>query len=251
MILKHIAFINMKSFFGALLFLFSLSSYAYAQNNLKVVVFGDSLTSGYQLQANESYANKLYYKLKEVGYTNVEVVNMSVPGQTTNSGVGAVREVLAKRPDIVIVQLGMNDALRGVSTDLIYKNLIDIIGELQRHRVYVILMGAKAPESMGHTYVRHLDAVFERLVGFYRVPFYPNVMEGIGNNPSLTLADGFRPNGKGIHFMVESTYLLVDAALRWKWKDLAADSGYVSADGEALPLAMPPTAEPPAQPPIR
>lgn len=219
---------------------------AHAQGNLKVVVYGDGLTSGQQLQSNESYAVKLGYKLRAIGYTNVDVVNMSVPAQTTSSAVDDLPEVLAQRPDIVVVQLGNNEMLRNINTDVIYKNLGNIIGTLQQKGIYVVLIGIKAPESLGYAYVKQLELVYRRLVDFYRIAFYPHALEGISGNPDLTLADGYYPNGKAMDFMVENTYLMVDAGLRWKWSVLKDQGGLQDESREkiALPPPMPTNVEP-------
>ncbi|MCE2927990.1 MAG: GDSL-type esterase/lipase family protein [Rickettsiales bacterium] len=242
----------MKKTFAALLVLLSFSCphAAVAQDGMKVIVFGDSLTSGYQLQENDAYPSKLYYKLREIGYENVDVINMSEAGRTTGMALSLVDNVSAQRPDIVIVQLGSSDTNRGVSPDVIYNNLVDIIGKLQQRGIYTILFGIESPEGNGPTYVRQLRAGFERIANFYRIPLYPDTLLGIRGNQELTLADGFHPNGKGIDIMLDNSYLIVDAGLRWKWDRINEQRGFQPEIKEALPPAMPPTAEPKALPPV-
>ena len=233
----------MRTFFEKFFLFAALSvcvcASSHAQDKMRIVVYGDGITAGSQVRLGEAYYSRLYHKLKDIGYDNVDVFNMSVDGQSTSRSVEMLDEVLAKQPDIVVVQLGSSDMLRGVNTDLIYRNLTDIISKLQQHRVYVILIGVKAPEGMGYTYGRQIEAVFERLVTFFRVPFYRDALEGIVGNPDLTLADGFHPNGKGIDLIVERTYLTVDAMLRARWRMLNDQRGYQPPTDEALPPAMP------------
>jgi len=244
----------MKSTYKILLLaalLFVHGPAAYAMGNLKVVVYGDSIISGEQLQDNENYAAKLGYKLREMGYTNVDVINMSTGAQTTSSAAEGIMDLLSKRPDVVVLQLGNNEMLRGVNTDIIYKNLINIIGKLQQNGIYVVLLGVKAPDSIGYAYAKQMEEVFSRVVTFYRISFYPNIMENISGNPDLTLADGYYPNSKAIDYMVEATYLMVDEGLRWKWKVLSEQQGGVDETKEkmALPPPMPSNVEPPPQTP--
>jgi acyl-CoA thioesterase-1 len=230
----------------AIVFCLCMSAGAYAQQGvMRVVVFGDSLTSGYQLPEEDSFSHKLNRKLQEVGYTNVEVLNMSADGESSTEAAERLNTVLVKRPDIVIVELGSNDAIRGINTDLVYTNLVNIIGKLLQQRVYVILVGVKTPASKDVTYSRQFYAVYERLADFYRLPFYPNALEGIWGNPDLNLADGYHPNGKGVDVMVEGMYRLVDTGLRWKWEALSSQSQYLydtSPKGVGAPAPV--TAEP-------
>jgi acyl-CoA thioesterase-1 len=228
-----------KTFLLFFLLLAGLPVVASAQSAFRIVVFGDSLTSGYQLPEAEAYPAKLAGRLRDIGYQNVEVLNMSSSGRTSSVAVQEIESVLSKRPDIVIVQLGHNDALRGVNPDVVYKNLIDIIGKLQQNRVYVILFGVKAPEAMNSVYIRQLEAVYQRLVDFYRVAFLPDALAGIAGNASLNLADGVHPNGKGIDVMIDNSYLLVDGALRARWQHINDQRGYQPEVKEALPPPMP------------
>jgi hypothetical protein len=117
--------------------------------------------------------------------------------------------------------------------------------------VYVVMLGVKAPHSMEPAYVRQLESVFERVAFFYRVPLYPNILEGVSEDPDLNQADGYHPNGKGVDYIIENTYLMVDAGLRWKWSKLAEQSGFQEETKDALPPAMPPTAEPKDLPPVQ
>jgi acyl-CoA thioesterase-1 len=215
-----------------------------AQTGMKIVVLGDNITSGYQIQENEGYAGKLYHRLRDIGYQEISVINMSETGRTSSTAMQVINKVLVQRPDIVIIQLGANEANRGVNPDTIYNNIIDIAGKFQQKGMYVILFGYEAPESRGATYIAQLRAVYQRIADFYRVPLYPDILQGIRNNEALMLADGFHPNGRGVDVMIENTFRIVDAGLRWKWNRINEQRGYQPDVKEALPPAMPPMAEP-------
>ncbi|MFO0389821.1 MAG: arylesterase [Alphaproteobacteria bacterium] len=199
---------------------------AVAANTIRVVAFGDSLTSGYQLTEEASYAAQLKKKLIGVGYTNLEIVNMSVAGETTAGGLERLSALLLKQPDIVVLQLGANDVIRGINPNVIYQNLIHIIGRLKENNVYVVLIGMKAPPHLGSEYVRQVESIYARMASFYQLAFYPDALDGIYGNPELTLADGLHPNSNGIELMVENTYRLVDAGLRWKWEVMQYQEEY-------------------------
>ncbi len=211
----------MKRFFETFFITLLLSVFAtaaLAQGTIRVVVYGDSLTSGYQLSEGDSYPAKMSKKIQEVGFTNVEVTNMSVAGETTAGGVERLNSLISKQPDIVVVELGGNDIIRGVDPNVIYQNLMHIVGRLKENNVYIVLIGMKAPPNMGDTYAQQVEAVYHRIATFYSTAFYPFALEGIFGNPEMNLADGYHPNGKGTDVMVEQTYALVDAGLRWKWE---------------------------------
>lgn len=197
--------------------LLALHANALADDGLRVAVFGDSLVSGYQLQEKDAFPARLEKKIKEAGFQNVTVVNMGLPGETSTGGLDRVNTVVAARPDIALVALGGNDALRGTRPEIIHRNVGMIIGRLQQQHIYVILLGAPAPAAQGPDYAQRLAAMYAGLASFYTVPFYPSLTEGIADKPEYTLADGYHPNAQGVDIMVEKVYPLVDAGLRWKW----------------------------------
>ena len=219
-----------ENFFAALLvtgaIMAALCSDALAQSQLRIVIYGDSLTSGYQLSPDSGFPVKLERKLREIGFDNFEVVNMSQVGETTAGGLDRLAALQAKRPDIVIVELGANDAMRGIGTNLIHQNLAYIIAPLQASNTYIILMGIKAPESMGYGYSQQLDAALAQVATTQKVAFYPFALEGIAGHAELTLADGYHPNSKGVDVMVEGVYRMVNAGMRWKLEALRYQQEY-------------------------
>lgn len=193
------------------------SASAQADDMMRVIVFGDSLTSGHQLRSEQAFAAKLERKLKDIGFQNLEVINMSVTGETSTGGLERLNSVLVKKPDVVVVELGANDIKSGVNPNLVYSNLANILGTLLHKQIYVVLVGMKPPAHMEYEYAQQVEAIYSKLVGFYRVPFYPFALEGVYGKPELNLADGYHPNAQGVDVMVENIYRLVDAGLRWRW----------------------------------
>ncbi len=199
----------------------TLSGNALADDLMRIVVFGDSLTSGYRLRPEEGFPGKLKQKLLAIGHKNIDVVNMSIPGNTTFDAKDRVYTVMNARPDIVIVAFGMNDVLRGVKPAHIYNYLGATISGLMANRerpVYVILVGIKAPDTVDTTYANALEKNYAALADHYKIPIYPDLLAGIAGHRELNLADEFHPNAKGTDVMVENLYRYVDAGIRWKWQ---------------------------------
>jgi acyl-CoA thioesterase I len=227
-------------------------------NVIRLVVYGDSLMSGYQLQAEEGFPGQLNQKLRANGFKNVEVINMSLAGETTTGGVERLTSLLQKQPDIVILELGSNDILRGLSLGFVSGNLRSLNSTLAQNGVYVIVVGVKALPSMSDAYISQLEAIYRGVAG--KGSFYPDILQGITGHPQLTLADGFQPNAAGVRVMVEGMYPLVYSAVRWKWETLSSEQRYrtqhpgvtqsivpvdadnpvPSADSQALPVPPPP-----------
>jgi acyl-CoA thioesterase-1 len=232
-------------------FSFLSAEAARAQPPIRVVVYGDSLLSGYQLQPEQAFAAKLDRKLKEYGFMNVDVINMSVPGETTTGGLERLQSVLDQRPDVVVLGLGANDALRGIPTNILYKNLSEILSKFVQNRIYTVFIGMKAPSNMGYSYTAQLEQSFRTLADVYKTDFYPFALEGVVGNPELNLADGYHPNAKGVDVMVERIYPHVDNGVRSKWNANAYQQNmndqmqqHIQDGGVALPSASPQVSSP-------
>ena len=195
-----------------------LCSDARAQETIRIIVFGDSLTSGYELQPEQAFPARLKQKLMAVGFSNIDVSNMSVSDETTNDAVKRLDALLEQQPDIVVVELGTDDARRGISVDVIFNNMVRIASKLKQAGIYTILIGNKAPSEMGYSYGSRFEQIYARIAQSFKMPLYPFALDGIAGNPDLSLADGVHPNAKGVQFMMEQVYPLVDAAVRWKWE---------------------------------
>ncbi|MDX1975685.1 MAG: GDSL-type esterase/lipase family protein [Rickettsiales bacterium] len=227
----------MKKFFERFLpflFLVLCASQASAVT-MRVVVYGDSLTAGYQLGVEESYSAKLMRKLKEVGYDSIEVINMGSATQTSASGAEGIGAIIDRYPDVVVVQLGNNDVWRGVSADYIKKNISAVVSALREKDIYVVVLGTHATTGGQTAYAKQVEEIFTSFDKVAGVSVYPYVLNGIVNNPALTLADGYHPNSKGMDVIVEGTYRLVDAGLRTKWHTKQIEQYQKQIDGNLPP----------------
>ncbi|MDA8966963.1 arylesterase, partial [Planktomarina temperata] len=163
----------------------------------KVVLFGDSLMSGYGLNNEHHLSVVLQEKLISEGY-NIEVVNGSVSGSTSSGGVNRVEWTLSESNiNLVILGLGANDMLRGIQPKETKNNLEKIIKAAQAKNIKVILAGMIAPTSYGFEYKNNFDQIYPDLSKQYNLPLIPFLLEGVALKPELNLRDGMHPNEKG------------------------------------------------------
>ncbi len=172
-----------------------------AATPIRILAFGDSLTAGYNLPPANAFPVRLEAALRAKGY-QVQVLNAGVSGDTSAGGRSRLDWALADRPDYAIVELGANDALRGVDPKVTYANLDAILSTLEQRQVKTLLAGMYAPRNLGAPYVQSFDAIFPRLQAAHRVPLYPFFLDGVALHPELTLADGMHPNAAGVDIMV-------------------------------------------------
>jgi acyl-CoA thioesterase-1 len=198
--------------------LVALPSVALANQNavsgrpLAVVGFGDSLMSGFQLPIQDSFTAQLEKALKDKGF-NVTITNAGVAGETTTDGVSRLDWSVPQGTDLVILEFGANDALRGIDPAISEKNLSDILEKLKQRNVQVILAGMLAPPNMGNDYAEKFNAIFPRLAEKYDVPLYPFFLDGVATVKSLQLEDGEHPNTEGVAKMVEGFLPLMEKTI--------------------------------------
>ncbi|MCJ9752729.1 arylesterase [Neorhizobium sp. BETTINA12A] len=171
---------------------------------IQLVGFGDSLMAGYQLAPSESYTAQLEAALKADGQ-NVVVTNAGVSGDTTAGGLSRIDWSVPDGTDGVILELGANDALRGISPEQSEKNLDAILARLKERKIPVFLVGILAPPNMGGDYAEKFNPIYKRLAEKYAVPLYPFFLDGVATISTLQLSDGMHPNTKGVAVMVEKT----------------------------------------------
>ncbi|WP_062017597.1 arylesterase [Aureimonas sp. AU4] len=187
---------------------------AAAQDRPEVVAFGDSLSAGYGVGPGESFPEQLQAALEKAG-TPATVVNAGVSGDTTSGGLARLDWSVPQSADVVIVELGANDALRGVSPAVTRGNLDQILQRLtSRPRTQVILAGMIAPPNMGMDYGRVFDPIYRELAAKYDVPLYPFFLDGVAAVPNLNQADKMHPNSQGVAVIVERILPDVQAAIR-------------------------------------
>jgi acyl-CoA thioesterase-1 len=179
-----------------LLLLLALAAPAAASQPPRILAFGDSLTAGLGLPSEESIPSRLQARLAAAGIA-AEVINGGVSGDTTAGGLARLDWALADRPDIVLLELGANDALRGIDPQVTYANLDKILTRLKARGVKILLIGMLAPANWGKEYQQEFDAIYRRLADKYQVPLYPFILDGVALDPALNQPDGLHPNAKG------------------------------------------------------
>ena len=168
---------------------------------LKVMAFGDSLTAGYGLTVRDGFVPRLEAALKAEGY-NVTIVNAGVSGDTTAGGKARLDWSLAEKPDAVLLELGANDALRGLSPGASEANLEAMLKVLKERKIPVLLIGMKSPPNLGPEYVTAFEAIYPRLAARYGIPLYPFFLDGVAASSTLNQPDGIHPNADGVHEIV-------------------------------------------------
>ncbi|CUS33231.1 Esterase TesA (modular protein) [Candidatus Nitrospira nitrosa] len=169
----------------------------------RIVAFGDSLTAGLGVSVEESYPAQLQRRLDVLGYM-YRVINAGVSGDTTAGGLRRVSWILTNKPDLVILELGANDGLRGLSVDQTQHNLREIILRLRGAGVGIVLAGMKLPPNYGQDYTTRFEAMYRTVAREQQVPFIPFFLEGVGGSSSLNQADGIHPTGEGYKVVVEN-----------------------------------------------
>lgn len=180
----------------AVLLAFPWSSAAQRSASLKIVAFGDSLTSGHRLPGSQAYPAALEADLRASGIP-ATVINRGLNGDTTAGGVRRLDSVLAEGPHILIVAFGANDGLRGVPVKQVRENLEKIIERAQARGVQVVLVGMQALPLYGWQYTIDFHHVFAGLAKKYDVPLVPFMLNGVIGNPDMMGSDGVHPNAAG------------------------------------------------------
>jgi acyl-CoA thioesterase-1 len=169
---------------------------------INIVAFGDSLTAGYGLRQRQSFPVQLQKALKERGY-DIAVTNAGVSGDTTAAGLARLAWAVPDGTDAVIVELGANDALRGIDPKETRANLEKIVANLKGRHIPLLLTGMRSPANWGDGYADAFDAVFPQLAREHDVLFYPFFLDGVVLDPKLNQDDGMHPSGKGVTEIVK------------------------------------------------
>ena len=177
-----------------------------------IVVLGDSLAAGYQLPPGESYPEKLQLALndKEIA---AKITGAGVSGDTSSGGLSRLAWSVPDGTNAVILELGANDALRGLPPTKTEENLETMITRLLERDIRVLLIGMLAPPNMGEEYAAAFNPIYQRLSDKYEIPLYPFFLDGVMAEPGMTLEDGMHPNEKGVDVMVAKTLPLIEALI--------------------------------------
>ncbi|RLQ89108.1 arylesterase [Notoacmeibacter ruber] len=179
---------------------------------VKIVAFGDSLMAGYQLGPDEGFAPRLEAALREKGY-EAEVANGAVSGDTTSGGKARLDWTVPDDTDLVLVELGANDMLRGLPPENAKANLDAILARLTEREIAAILFGMRAAPQLGAGYVEKFESIYPTLAEEYEIPLVPFFLEGVAANRDRLLDDGMHPNPAGVSTMVENVLPVVTEAI--------------------------------------
>ena len=168
---------------------------------VRILVLGDSLSAGYGLPAAEAFPAQLEQALRQDGH-RVRVINAGVSGDTTAGGLARLDWSLTEHPQLVIVQLGANDALRGLDPEQARANLDAILTRLKQEGAQVLLAGMRAPRNLGPAYYNKFDRIYSELAGKHQIALDPFFLEGVALRPELNQPDGLHPNAKGVAVIV-------------------------------------------------
>lgn len=181
-------------------------------SQVKIIGFGDSLMAGYLLPSNAAFPQQLEKALDDKGYA-VSIENAGVSGDTTTGGLSRIDWSVPDDTDLVILELGANDALRGISPDITEKNLDEMLTKLKSRGIEVILAGMQAPPNMGKDYAEKFNPIYPKLAEKHGVALYPFFLEGVAANKALLLEDGMHPNEKGVETIVSNFLPLIEKTI--------------------------------------
>jgi acyl-CoA thioesterase-1 len=179
----------------------------------KIVAFGDSLTAGLGVAPDKSYPALLAQRLQESGF-QYEVINAGVSGETSAGGVRRIEWILKSQPTVVILELGVNDGLRGLPLKQTYTNLHTIIERLKAEGVMVILAGMRIPVNYGEEYTGEFIEMYERLAKEFALPLIPFFLEGVAAQPGLNQVDGVHPTGEGYAIVAQNVWHTLEPILK-------------------------------------
>jgi acyl-CoA thioesterase-1 len=168
----------------------------------EILAFGDSITAGFGLPQDEALPARLEEKLRADGQV-VHIINAGNSGDTTADGLARLDWALAEKPDAVILELGANDALRGLDPAMVRNNLDALITRIQASGAKVLLVGMLAPANYGADYQRDFDKIYPELAQAHGVALYPFLLDGVALDPQLNQPDGLHPNERGVAVIVD------------------------------------------------
>ena len=207
----------MKRGIGGFLAILSivLTQPASAAETRTVLVFGDSLSDGFMLKRSQAYPALLAKKLQAAGL-NFQVINASAAGGTTEGGLERLPPHLKRRIDIFILELGINDAFRGVAVDAIQTNLQQIVDKVkaQNPNARIVIAGMQLPNYSADDYVSAFGKLFGDLATRNNAALVPYLLQGVAGDPSLNLPDGIHPNAAGQKILAENVWRVLEPIAR-------------------------------------
>jgi acyl-CoA thioesterase-1 len=178
-----------------------------------IVAFGDSYFSGYGVEDGQSFPVQLERALRKDGH-HARVVNEGVAGETIADGLSRLDRTIAAKPDLIILELGENDAEQGLDPEESRQNLDVMLSRIKAAHIPVVLCGAVAPPELGEDYQAAFDPIYPDMAAKHKVPLYPFILDGVASESELIQDDGEHPNPKGVQVMVNRILPMVEKNFR-------------------------------------
>ena len=179
-----------------------------------VMVLGDSISAGYGIEPQQAWVNLLQKRLDQQYPKQHKVVNASVSGETTSGALARLPKLLqTHKPNVVVIELGGNDGLRGQPPQMIQKNLVQLIQQSQKANATVVVLGMKMPPNYGTAYSKAFESNYKMVSQQYKVKLLPFFLEGVAGNKSLMQKDLVHPNGKAQAILLNLAYPYIKGAL--------------------------------------
>lgn len=196
--------------------LITVGGTAYAEDNQTLVILGDSISAGYGLKADEGWVALLQQRVNQADL-DIEVVNESISGEVTAGGLARLPGILERHsPDLLVIELGGNDGLRGLSPKVMTRNLKQMMQLAQAQGVEVFLFGMKLPPNYGKAFNRLFEQAFADAAEAYQVPLLPFFLEGVGGFNELMQADRIHPNQEAQQQLLENAWEFLAPFLKQK-----------------------------------
>jgi len=196
-----------------ILFVLLLTVNGHGMDGPTILVFGDSLSAGYGIDVDQSWATLLQSRLQRQGYEH-RVINASISGDTTEGGAVRIQLALNRfKPALVILELGGNDGLRGIPAERIKDNLEQIMRKCQEAGATVVMLGIRVPTNYGLRYTAAFENVYRELAAELGITWIEFFMEGIALNEELMQGDGIHPNAQAQPILLDNAWPLINAAL--------------------------------------
>lgn len=202
---------TLKALLIAIIVIF-FSTKSFAENPIRIMLYGDSLMAGYRLSPSENLAAELNRNFETSG-SSIIIINASISGNTSKNGLSRLDWSLEDSPSIVVLSLGANDMLRGLNPELTMQNLDSIINKFKKNGSIVILAGMLASESMGPKYQSQFDGIYPELAKKYDLIFMPFLLDGVALDKKYLQADYKHPNAQGIKIMASNLYPYIIEAI--------------------------------------
>ena len=202
---------TLKALLIAIIVIF-FSTKSFAENPIRIMLYGDSLMAGYGLPPSENLAAELNRNFENSG-SSIIIINSSISGNTSKNGLSRLDWSLEDSPSIVVLSLGANDMLRGLNPELTMQNLDSIINKFKKNRSIVILAGMLASESMGPKYQSQFDGIYPELAKKYDLIFMPFLLDGVALDKKYLQADYKHPNALGIKIIASNLYPYIIEAI--------------------------------------